>query len=112
MRAWTGAVSRRRAALAGVAGLAMACGGCNDYLARRDTASAGSGDAVQANMVVHVIDPWSRPSRRIDHSMDGERLAHAMERYRNPTTATFGGAPAGAPLGAPSAPLATPAAAR
>ncbi|WP_375461848.1 hypothetical protein [uncultured Enterovirga sp.] len=77
--------------------VALACASCTEYLARRDTLSAGSGDAVQANIAKHVIDPWPRVAQRDDTEMDGERLRHAVERYRNPSS---GGASSSAPAGA------------
>ena len=58
-------------------------GGCTDiYLDRRDTVSFGAGDAVAANRIVHMVDPW--PARAGDRNIqhDGERMAAAAERYR------------------------------
>ena len=62
---------------------ATALGGCTDmYLDRRDTVSFAAGDAVAANKVVHMVDPW--PPRAGDRNIafDGERMATAAERYR------------------------------
>ena len=47
----------------GLAVLALAAttllGACTDmYLDRRDTVSFGAGDAVAANKVTHMVDPW------------------------------------------------------
>jgi len=58
-------------------------GACTDmYLDRRDTVSFGAGDAVAANKVAHMVDPW--PVRAGDRNImhDGERMATAAERYR------------------------------
>ena len=58
-------------------------GACTDmYLDRRDTVSFAAGDAVAANKVAHMVDPW--PLRAGDRSIafDGERMAAAAERYR------------------------------
>src|SRR3954449_2766914 len=63
--------------------LASALGGCTDmYLDRRDTVSFAAGDAVAANKVTHMVDPW--PARAGDRNIafDGERMAAAAERYR------------------------------
>jgi len=90
----TGAVALRWIVLVPVA---LACASCTEYLARRDTLSAGSGDAVQANIAKHVIDPWPRVSQRDDTEMNGERLQRAIERYRNPSS---GGASSSATAGA------------
>lgn len=64
--------------------LCTSFGGCQDYLARRDTLTIGSGDAVHTNAAMHVLDPWPPHARTVESSMNGERLQHAMERYRNP----------------------------
>lgn len=61
-------------------------GGCQDYLARRDTLTIGSGDAVHTNAAMQVLDPWPPHARTVESSVNGERLQHAMERYRNPGT--------------------------
>jgi len=58
-------------------------GACTDmYLDRRDTVSLAAGDAVAANKVTHMVDPW--PIRAGDRNIafDGERMAAAAERYR------------------------------
>jgi hypothetical protein len=58
-------------------------GACTDmYLDRRDTVSFAAGDAVAANKVTHMVDPW--PIRASDRNImhDGERMATAAERYR------------------------------
>lgn len=103
MSAASRAMARAFALTAVSAGLAA----CSDYLARRDTLTLGTGEAVQANMAMHTIDPWPPRSRRIDPYTDGERLQHAIERYRNPVVSPTGGTPT-APFGG-SAPPATPA---
>jgi hypothetical protein len=61
----------------------MMLGACTDmYLDRRDAVSFGAGDAVAANKVTHMVDPWPvrAGDRNIGHS--GERMAAAAERYR------------------------------
>ncbi len=58
-------------------------GGCTDmYVDRRDTVSFAAGDAVAANKVTHMVDPW--PPRAGDRNIafNGERAAMAAERYR------------------------------
>ena len=58
-------------------------GACTDmYLDRRDTVSFAAGDAVAANKIAHMVDPW--PVRAGDRNIphDGERMAAAAERYR------------------------------
>ena len=61
----------------------MMLGACTDmYLDRRETVSFGAGDAVAANKVTHMVDPW--PARAGDRNIahDGERMTAAAERYR------------------------------
>ena len=58
-------------------------GACTDmYFDRRDAVSFAAGDAVAANKVTHMVDPWPARAgdRNIAHS--GERMAAAAERYR------------------------------
>ena len=58
-------------------------GACTDmYLDRRDTVSLAAGDAVAANKVTHMIDPWPLRAGDRNIAFDGERMAAAAERYR------------------------------
>jgi hypothetical protein len=93
--------------------------GCSDiYSDRRETVSPLTGDALAANRVGQMIDPWSRASANNNIVYNGEKMQSAHERYRtgrviqpvNTTTSAIANAQAaqaasGAP--APSAP-ATP----
>lgn len=64
-----------------------ACSACvDDYLVRRDSLAMGEGDAVRADMARQMIDPWPRASNVEVIETNGERLQHAMEQYRNPST--------------------------
>jgi hypothetical protein len=58
------------------------------YVDRRDQVTFGSGDAVAANKAMHIIDPWPRAARTIEHGMSGERAEAAMERLRKRTSAS------------------------
>lgn len=70
----------------------LAPAACQDpYLARRDTLTVGSGDAVHANIAKQVIDPWPAHAQQIEPTTNGERAQHAMERYRNPGAGPGGG---------------------
>ena len=67
-------------------------GACTDmYLDRRDTVSFAAGDAVAANKVTHMVDPW--PVRAGDRNIphDGERMAAAAERYRTDKVKSLAG---------------------
>lgn len=58
--------------------------GCSEYLERRDTLTLGSGDAVQRNIALQVIDPSPAHARQTELYTDGSRAQRALERYRNP----------------------------
>src|SRR5215210_2304453 len=78
-------MSRSNARGGAIAALALTLftSACTDmYLDRRDTVSFAAGDAVAANKVTHMVDPW--PVRAGDRNIphDGERMAAAAERYR------------------------------
>jgi hypothetical protein len=57
--------------------------GCSDiYLARRDTISPGGGDAVAANAVEQMNDPWPRESFNKNLTFNGQRMQRAVGCYR------------------------------
>ena len=63
--------------------LGATLGGCSDlYLDRRDTISLVSGEAMAANRVTHMIDPWSPASGNGNIAYNGSKAATAAERYR------------------------------
>jgi hypothetical protein len=58
-------------------------GGCSDLdCARRDTISVVSGEAMAANVVTEMIDPWPPASGRRNIAYNGEKAQVASERYR------------------------------
>lgn len=58
--------------------------GCSDmYWDRRENISLATGEAVAANKVVHMIDPWPPMSTQKNLAFDGTRAQAAAERYRN-----------------------------
>jgi hypothetical protein len=57
-----------------------ACSGL--YTERRDTLSIVSGEAMAANRVTHMIDPWPLVSGRRTIAYSGDKAATASERYR------------------------------
>ena len=62
---------------------ATALSGCTDmYLDRRDTVTFGAGDAVAANKVTQMVDPWPVYAGNRNLAFDGERMQAAAERYR------------------------------
>jgi hypothetical protein len=57
--------------------------GCSEYyFDRRDTITLYSGEAMAANRVTHMIDPWSAASGNRNIAYNGEKAATASERYR------------------------------
>jgi len=80
-------------------GLAAACGGCwtgiyedpaAEYLHRSDTITLSAGNAKEVNATTHIIDPWPRHAANRRIPGHGERMAHAIERYKSgaPTTSS------------------------
>ena len=69
------------AALSAILGAML--GGCSDiYYDRRDTISLVSGEAMAANRVTHIIDPWPPHAANRNIAYNGEKAAVAAERYR------------------------------
>ena len=57
--------------------------GCSDiYYDRRETVAFGAGDAVAANEVEQMIDPWPPHSNNKNLTFNGERMQRAIECYR------------------------------
>ncbi len=79
----------RPTSLAAAAVAALALAGCEHdrYADRRDQVTFGSGDAVAANKAIHIIDPWPRAARTVDHGMSGEAAEAALEKLRKRTRA-------------------------
>jgi hypothetical protein len=53
------------------------------YFQRKDTVTLGAGNAKAVNSATHVIDPWPRYVGNTRIPGDGERMAGAVERYRD-----------------------------
>ena len=75
--------SRSRIKAAAVVLLGAALAGCAEsYLERRDTVSIASGEAMAANRVTMMIDPWPPASANRNIAYNGEKMQAAAERYR------------------------------
>lgn len=75
--------SRSATRLAGALLAAMIPAACSEhYTERRDTIAFASGEAMAANRVTHMIDPWPPASGRRSIAFSGERMQTAAERYR------------------------------
>ncbi len=79
--ATTSALAKLVAAGAILLGLS-GCSNVGQYLDRRDTVTFGAGDAVRANVVAQVIDPW--PARVWDQNIvyEGEHMGRVIRRYQ------------------------------
>jgi hypothetical protein len=92
--------------------------GCSTdiYRDRRETVALGADDAVSANKVTHMIDPWPAASGNRNIPGEGHRVAAAIERYRTGkvikpvgTGTSSSGYSAAAPApAAPTGPAGTP----
>ncbi|MES1155364.1 MAG: hypothetical protein ABUL48_02930 [Pseudorhodoplanes sp.] len=57
--------------------------GCSDiYFDRRDSIVPSAGDAVAANKVAQMVDPWPPASANKNIAFNGEKMQTAVERYR------------------------------
>ena len=56
------------------------------YAERNDSIALHAGDAIAANKVAQIIDPWPALSADRNISHDGHRMQRAAERYRNNRT--------------------------
>lgn len=69
-------------AIAAVIVVASALAGCAEiYFDRRETVGSGSGDAVAANKVSQMIDPWPAASANTRIAFNGRRMQSAQDRY-------------------------------
>jgi hypothetical protein len=63
-------------------GVLMLLAGCSEYLDRREAISLNAGDALAANQVTMMVDPWPRVSANKNIRFNGERMQRAIARYR------------------------------
>jgi hypothetical protein len=75
---------RLRAPIAALVALGALVGGCSDlYYDRREAIAPGAGDAIAANQMTQMLDPWPRNSGNRNIPFNGERMQAAVERYRH-----------------------------
>lgn len=75
--------SRTKARFIGALTLTVALPGCSDiYFDRRDSIAPTAGDAMAANRVTHMIDPWPPASANRNIAFNGEVMEQAVTRYR------------------------------
>ncbi|MCC7346229.1 MAG: pilus assembly protein [Variibacter sp.] len=98
--------ARWRLRLAAALSLGLLASACTHvYDDRRDTVSLHAGDAIAANKVAQMIDPWPDYAANRNIASDGQRAQRAIERYRTNRITPL------ATTSTSSAPYATPAAA-
>ncbi len=82
-RSKTRSMSRLIAAVVGGAAFAASLGGCSDlYFDRRDTIALSAGDAIAANEIQQMVDPWPAYSGNKNIRFNGQKMQSAVERYR------------------------------
>ena len=62
--------------------LMAALGGCSEYADRRDTIAMSSGNALAADKVAHIVDPWPPASGNRNIAANGAVMQSAVQRYR------------------------------
>ena len=68
------------------------------YTDRRDSVALSAGDALAANKMTHMVDPWPRASANRNIAFNGEKMQSAVERYRtNKVTPPVGATTSSAP---------------
>src|ERR1700674_330633 len=70
------------------------------YFQRKDTVTLGAGNAKEVNSATHVIDPWTRSVGNARSPGNGERMAGAVELYRDVGKLPRAPKPTGPALGA------------
>ena len=74
---------RAARALATIAALGALLGGCSDfYYDHRESIALGAGDAVAANAITQMVDPWPASSGNVHIAANGQKMQSAIERYR------------------------------
>jgi hypothetical protein len=82
-RSRTSRTARLIAAALAAGGLGTWLAGCSDiYLDRRETVGLSSGDAIAANEVTQMVDPWPANSGNKNIGFNGQKMQTAVERYR------------------------------
>ncbi len=77
-------INGTRRAVAATVMLGALLAGCSSdiYFDRRETIALGAGDAVAANQVEQMVDPWPPNSSNKNLTFNGERMQRAVECYR------------------------------
>jgi hypothetical protein len=62
--------------------LAGAVGACSEYTDRRDTIALSGGNAIAADKVTQMVDPWPAYSGDRNIAFNGAKMQSAVQRYR------------------------------
>ncbi|MEM8812951.1 MAG: hypothetical protein AAGF59_10070 [Pseudomonadota bacterium] len=62
--------------------IALSLAGCAEWIDRSETIGFNAGDAVAANKVKQIIDPWDERSGWTNLPQDGQKAASAVDSYR------------------------------
>jgi hypothetical protein len=73
----------RNSLIAIVAGTSLLTG-CADYLNNRDTITLGAGNAPQANLGIHAINPFPASANNTHIHVDSQKVQQAYGRYVEP----------------------------
>ncbi len=73
----------RNSLIALVAGSSLLTG-CADYLNNRDSVTLGAGNAVQANLGIHTINPFPASANNTNIDVDSQKVQQAYGRYIAP----------------------------
>jgi len=66
----------------GLGAMLVLLAGCSQYLARQEGITANAGDALAADRVSMMVDPWPPASANKNIAFNGERMQSAIARYR------------------------------
>jgi ABC-type uncharacterized transport system auxiliary subunit len=69
----------------GLAGCMHAEDPVTQYIQRSDKVTLSAGNANQANLAIHMVDPWPRASADRRIPANGQRMSDTYERYRDVT---------------------------
>jgi hypothetical protein len=76
-------INGARRAIAAAVLLGALVGGCSDvYYDRRETIALGADDALAANQITQMVDPWPAHSNNNNLTFNGERMQRAVDCYR------------------------------
>ena len=76
-------IERVARALGAAVALGAALAGCSDlYLDRRNAIALSAGDAIAANEIAQMVDPWPPQSGNRNIAANGQKMQSAVERYR------------------------------